>query len=97
VKPVNTQEISSILDDYLADNPQLAIQIAENRAINAWNSLLGATVARYTSNLYVQNRKLYAKITSPVLKSELTLCRGQLVRRLNEKAGRNVIDDIIFR
>ncbi|MDR1561650.1 MAG: DUF721 domain-containing protein [Dysgonamonadaceae bacterium] len=97
MKRVNTQNIGSIIDEILAGNPELSIKMAENRAINAWYSLMGNTVTRYTDGLYIRNRILYAKITSSVVKSELTLCREQLIRRLNEKAGREVLDNIVFK
>jgi hypothetical protein len=36
-------------------------------------------------------------LTSPVLRQELMMTRQILVRRLNEKAGAQVITDIVFR
>jgi hypothetical protein len=96
MKRVNIQDIGSIIDDFLSDNPELALHLAENRAMNAWNSLMGTAVSRYTEKLSVKNRVLYARITSAVVKSELTLCREQLIQRLNEKAGQSVLDNIVF-
>ncbi|MDR0686998.1 MAG: DUF721 domain-containing protein [Dysgonamonadaceae bacterium] len=97
MRPSDARVISRILDDFLADNPELALRLARNRAISAWGDLLGDAISGCTGGLYVRNRTLYAKITSSVVRSELILCREQLVRRLNEKAGREVIDDIVFR
>jgi hypothetical protein len=36
-------------------------------------------------------------LTSPILRQELMMTRETLVRRLNEKAGAQVITDIVFR
>jgi hypothetical protein len=97
MKRVNTQSIDSAINEFFAANPALATKIAENRAINAWYSLMGQVVKRYTDGVFIRKRTLYLKITSAVLKSELTLCREQLIERLNERAGQRVIDEIVFR
>jgi hypothetical protein len=97
MKRVNTQGIGAILDDFLTENPDLADRLAETRAMNAWNSMMGGIFARYTKSLFIKNRTLYIKITSPVVKSELIFLREQLVARLNEQAGSNVLNDIVVR
>jgi len=96
MKRVNTQSIGKVLDDFLDQNPELAVKLSESRLIESWKSVLGPSVARYTENLYIKKRTLYVRITSSILKSELMLCRDQLITKLNDKAGRNVIDSIIF-
>jgi len=72
-------------------------KIAENRLIRAWDELLGKTVGRYTRNVYIKDRKLYVSISSSIVKAELHMIKDQLINRLNEKAGKNIIDDIILR
>jgi hypothetical protein len=96
MRRVNTQNVGSILDDFFAENPALADKLAETRAMNAWNEVMGGVFSRYTNKLYIRNRTLYIKITSAVVKSELLYLREQMIARLNEKAERNVIDNIVF-
>lgn len=96
MKRVNIQQIGSALDDFFEQNPALADKLAETRLMDSWNKVLGASVSRFTDNLYIRKRVLYVKLTSSVLKSELMLCREQMIGKLNNHAGRNVIDNIIF-
>jgi hypothetical protein len=96
MKRVNTQPIGSVLDDFFEQNPVLADKLAETRLMDAWNTALGASVSRFTDKLYIRKRVLYVKLTSSVLKSELMLCREQMIDKLNRQAKRNVIDNIIF-
>lgn len=96
MKRISTKQISSVLDDFFEQNPVLADKLAETRLMDSWNTVFGASVSRFTNNIYVKKRILYVKLTSSVLKSELMLCREQMIGRLNNYAGRNVIDNIIF-
>jgi hypothetical protein len=96
MKRVNTQKIGSVLDDFFEENPDLADKLAETRLIDAWHVVLGPSVERFTSNLFIKNKALYVKLTSAVLKNELMLCREQLIVKLNKRAGREVIDNIIL-
>jgi hypothetical protein len=54
-------------------------------------------VAYFTQQIYIKNQSLYVHLTSPILRQELMMTRETLVHRLNEKAGAQVITDIVFR
>lgn len=95
MKKTNSQPIGEILSRFFEDNPRMADKLAETRLMEYWNAM-NPMIARYTINLYVKNKILYVKLNSSVLKNELMLGREQLVWKLNEVAGRPVIDDIIL-
>jgi predicted nucleic acid-binding Zn ribbon protein len=96
MKRTNTQSIGKALDEFLEQNPFLSDKLAENRLIDSWTAVLGHSISRFTSHLYIKNRILYVKLTSSVLKNELMLSREQLIKRLNGAVNRNVIDNIIL-
>ena len=96
MKRSNTQPIGRVLDELFDQNPILADKLAETRLVNSWKGMMGASVARFTENIYIKKRILYVKLTSSVLKSELMMCRELLINNLNEEAGRRVIDDIML-
>jgi len=94
MKRVNTQLIGTVLDDYFEQNPGLADKLAEVRLLDSWKNVLGSSVSRFTEHLFIKKRTLYVRLSSSVLKSELMMCREQLILKLNDQAGRNVIDSI---
>jgi len=94
MKRVNTQLIGTVLDDFFEQNPELADKLAEVRLLDSWKTILGSSVSRFTDNMYIKKRTLYVRLTSSVLKNELMMCREQLIIKLNNQAGRNVIDSI---
>ena len=95
MKRINTQTIGAALDDFFEQNPELADKMAEARLINSWKPVMGPSISRYTDNLFIKKRTLYVRITSSVLKSELMIHREQLIKKLNDEAGREVIDAIV--
>lgn len=96
MRRTNTQSIADILKDFLSENPHLNEKMAETRALNAWEKLMGRAVTRYTTRLYIHKRVLYIHLSSAVLRSELSMCREQLLKRLNEEAGMSVLDEIVL-
>lgn len=68
----------------------------QKRLVESWPAVVGPVIARYTLNCYIYNQTLYVRLSSPALRSDLSMMRQQLVRRLNEAVGEQVIVDIRF-
>ena len=96
MKRTNTQNLGDILKDFFRENPIVAQKLAETRLINAWEKVIGKAVYRYTESLYIKNKTLYIRLSSAVLRNELSLCRSDLILKLNEEAGMKVIDQIVL-
>ena len=96
MKRTNTQILSDVLKDFFQENPFVAEKLAETRLINAWDIVLGKGAARYTENLYIKNKTLYVRLSSAVLRNELSLCRTDLIAKLNKEAGMDVINNIVL-
>ena len=96
MRRTNTQTIKEALDLFLEENSILTDKLAETRLVNSWSKILGPLTERYTTNLYIRKKILYVSLSSAVLKSELMMCREKLISRLNEEAGKEVIEDIVF-
>lgn len=91
-----TLNISEIISSLLKEQG-LEDKLHENRLINSWEDLLGRTIAKSTRSLYIKERVLFVHISSSVVKHEVMMIRDDLVKRLNERAGKNVIDKIVLR
>ena len=96
MKRTNTQILSEVLSDFLRENPLVAEKLAENRLVNAWEKTLGKATSRYTEELYIRKKTLYVRLSSAVLRNELSLCRSDLIAKLNNEAGMEVITQIVL-
>ena len=92
----DAEQIGDMIRKFFRQNG-LESPLNEYRLVDAWKDVVGPTIARYTSNLYIKNQILYVHLTSATVRQELMMGRDILVRRLNEKVGAQVIVNIIFR
>ncbi len=75
---------------------KLRSRFDETGIVAAWPELMGKAVANRTTQIYVHHRKLFIRIESSVVKNELMNVRTGIIEKLNERAGSQVIDEIIF-
>lgn len=83
--------INQMLDKY-----KIRKKFDETALIAAWPSIIGAGIANRTQNIYIRDRKLFIKVESAVVKHELVLMRSQILKRLNEHVGQDVIDEVVL-
>lgn len=74
----------------------LETPLLQKRLIDAWPTVMGDAIARYTQNLYIRNQTLFVHLTNPALRADLSMQRQEIVRKLNENVGSQVIADIRF-
>jgi hypothetical protein len=84
--------IESMLEAY-----QLKAKINEVRIINEWEKAVGPIVSQSTEKLYVRKGKLYVYLSSSVIKNELVFARQQIIKRLNDAIGEEVITELIVK
>ncbi len=96
MKRKEIKRIDSLLQQFVKSN-SLERGLAEYRLTKSWKELLGITVAKKTKSLHIRNRKLFVTLHSSVVRNELEMMKEPLIARLNEAAGMNVIDEIVFR
>ncbi len=89
----SVQKIGSLLNDYLRESG-LEKPLLEHRVVEKWPDVMGPMVARLTRKVELKNGVLYVHISSAALKAQLFECRRELVIKLNESVGGNVVDDV---
>ncbi|NOQ27149.1 MAG: DUF721 domain-containing protein [Bacteroidales bacterium] len=92
----NTQKIDDVVREYLKAF-KIDDKLKEVRLIKSWDDIVGKTIARSTSNIYINNRKLFVILKSSVIRNELFMLREGLKKALNDKAGEIIIDEIILK
>lgn len=72
-------------------------KLLEATLIDSWEEVVGGVNAAHTQSLRVKAKKLYVQLDVPALRQELMMQRSELIKKLNNKVGKKVIEDIIFR
>ena len=74
----------------------LETPLLQKRLVDAWPTVAGELIARYTDGVSIRNQTLFVHLTSPALRADLSMQRSDYVRKLNEYVGSQVIADIRF-
>lgn len=76
---------------------QLQGKLTETQLNDSWEEIMGKPIAKYTRSLQLNNGRLVVKLSSSVLRQELSYGKDQLIERLNEHFGEAVIKDIVLK
>ncbi len=57
---------------------------------------MGVAIANRTKELYIRQKKLFVRVESSVIKNELMMMRSQIIEKMNEQAGGEVIVEIVL-
>ena len=66
----------------------------QRRLIESWDEVAGDIIAKYTTEKYIRNQDLCVHIENPALRSEISMMKTELIRKLNNAAGGQVIREI---
>ncbi len=91
-----TQKIEELVKQVLKEQG-LDVKLKELELIKTWEKVIGKNVANATTNLYIQNRKLYVYLRSSIVRNELIMIKQGLINALNKEAQGKIIDDIVIR
>jgi predicted nucleic acid-binding Zn ribbon protein len=96
VRRSKTISLAEAIQDYI-EAMKLGRGLGEITLISSWEEITGKAVASRTKKLYIRDGILYVYLSSPVVRNELLMLRQELVRKLNRKAGSEIIKDIVLR
>src|SRR4030066_806834 len=91
-----TISLAEAMKDYIREM-NLEGKLNERAIINSWEETVGKAIASRTSKIYIRDQVLYVHLNSSVVRSELLMLRQVLKEKLNEKAGCEVIKDIVLK
>ena len=91
-----TITLADAIKDYITEM-NLGEKLGETAVINSWEEIVGRAISSRTSKIYIKGHVLYIHLSSSVVRNELMMLRESLRDKLNEKAGKEVIRDIVLR
>ena len=92
------REVQSVKDLILQTMREQGLEtpLNQKRLVEAWPEVAGPVIARYTLNTYIYNQTLFVRLSNPALRSDLSMMRQELVKKLNDYVGEQIITDVRF-
>lgn len=96
MKRTEAQNVGQIINDLLKKE-NLDVALDEHRASALWPQIVGDGINRYTISRSVRGGVMTVRLSSASLANELMLIRANIIQRINEALGREIIHEIIFK
>lgn len=68
----------------------------EKALVQAWPTIMGTTIASRTSEVYIKDKKLFAKISSGPIKHEMRMNQSKLLQLIEERFGTGIITEVVI-
>jgi predicted nucleic acid-binding Zn ribbon protein len=91
-----TISLAEAVRDYIKEM-NLGSKLDEVGVINSWEEIVGKAISSRTTKIYFKDQVLYVHLNSSVVRNELLMLRQVLKEKLNQKAGSEVVKDILLR
>lgn len=95
IRRSNDKTLKEAIDQML-DVYHLRRKFDETALIAAWPELMGNAIASRTKQIYISDKKLFVRVESSVIKNELVMMKSQILEKLNDRAGKEVINSIVI-
>jgi len=91
-----TISIAEAVDDYIKAM-NIGEKLGEASIVNSWNEIVGKAISSRTTRLYIKDHVLYVHLSSSVVRNELFMLRQALMEKINKKAGKEIVKEIVLR
>ena len=92
---MNNNDIKNLLDIFLKKN-NLEKGLLDLEVKRAWHELMENGVSNYTTDVSLKNKTLYIKLSSPALKEELSYGKEKLMKLINERFKKKIVQKIVL-
>lgn len=87
--------LSEVLNDFKNAN-KLTNGLDKVNIREAWANLMGRGVTNYTDAVEFKRDTLYIRLSSSVLREELSYGKEKIIKMLNEELGKNLIKKLVL-
>jgi hypothetical protein len=91
-----TISLAEAVSDYIKEM-NLGEKLSEVGIINSWEEIVGKAISLRTTKIYMKDHILYVHLSSSVVRNELLMLREELKMKLNQRAGSEVVKEIVLR
>ena len=87
--------LKQLMQSFIKEN-NLSKGMQKIKVEEAWHKLMGQGVSSYTQSVVLQKKTLIIRLTSSVLREELSYGKEKIIKMLNEEIGDEVISKLLL-
>ena len=89
------QELKQAINTFLK-KAGLEKGVSQNKALLVWKEVVGDSVSQNTKPEKIESGTLYIKTSNSTWRQELVFKKTDIIKKLNNKLGKNTIKEIKF-
>ncbi len=89
----NQQHIGEVIKAFV-ERHRLRNRLNQEAIREAWEKLMGSSVARHTVDIKLYRKSLVVYLDSSVLRNELSYGKATIIERINMYFGERLIDEV---
>jgi predicted nucleic acid-binding Zn ribbon protein len=93
---MNTPPVGDFIQQFFEKNGKVSL-LLEQKAIELWAQTVGDFIAKQTQTITAKQGVLYVTIPNAALRFEILNRRSQIITKINEAIGTEVIKGIIVK
>lgn len=75
---------------------RLDTRLNETQIVNAWETVMGPVIGKYTKEVRMRDGVLYVTMTSAAVKQELLYRRTEIAQQLNAACGSDIVKEVVI-
>ncbi len=75
----------------------IAKTLSEYEVVTSWSAIVGEQIAKVTKAEHLEKGILFVSVATAPWRNELTMQRQEIVARINDAVGKDVVKEIRFR
>ena len=87
--------VKDLMQSFIKEN-NLTKGMQKLKIEEVWEQLMGAGVVSYTVSVQLQNKTLIIKLTSSVLREELSYGKEKIIQMINEEMGEELVSRLML-
>ena len=87
--------LKDLMNHFIKEN-KLSKGMQKMKAKELWTQLMGPGVEAYTTSVELQNKTLIVRLSSSVLREELSHGKDKIIKMMNEELGEPFIEKILL-
>lgn len=87
--------VKDLMQSFIKEN-NLTKGMQKLQIEEVWEKLMGAGVVSYTQQVQLQNKTLIIKLTSSVLREELSYGKEKIIKMINEEMGEELVSRLML-
>jgi hypothetical protein len=92
----DTKTLKVVLNKFIEKN-SLNSGLDNVKVQNLWKKTMGDNVNSYTNEVILKNQTLYIRLSSSILRQELSYGKDKIIELINKEFGQSTVKKIILR